>query len=171
MARVNEAGGVAAGCSRCHGALSTFEWKIQDHELGAVVEAFDDSRMQRQFRLFRCAGWVGAVSASSPSLEKTLIAAGYKVKRENLFEQIEAAATDGTITEARRRRAHDEIRVLGNDVLHDVWREISDEEVTLARDYTQRIIEDFYDHRSSTLAQLRAKGRIPTEDIAVAAAP
>ena len=103
------------------------------------------------------------------ALEKTLIAAGYKVKRENLFDQIEAAAADGTITEARRKRAHDEIRVLGNDVLHDAWREVSDDEVTLARDYTQRIIEDFYDHRSSTLAQLRAKGRVPAEDIAVGA--
>jgi hypothetical protein len=234
VARVNEFGSVTAGCDRCHGGLSTFEWKVADRELGAVIEAFDDFRrpnLHRHFRLFRCAGCgrggLGVFTLPSTerypskylrlerftpdvtprvslpsdtpkeivfeyregeeciearcnraaaamfrsSLEKTLIAAGYKVKRENLFEQIEAAAGDGTITEARKKRAHDEIRVLGNDVLHDAWREISDEEVTLARDYTQRIIEDFYDHRSSTLAQLRAKGRIPAEDITGTSAP
>jgi hypothetical protein len=99
------------------------------------------------------------------ALEKTLSAAGYKVTdRTNLYQQIEAAAKDGSITDARRHRAHEEIRVLGNDVLHEDWKRLEDEDAVLARDYTQRVIEDFYDHRESVLGRLRAKGRVPAED-------
>ncbi|MEJ1126153.1 DUF4145 domain-containing protein [Variovorax sp. CCNWLW225] len=58
-------------------------------------------------------------------LDKTLRANGYKLKPgTNLEQQIDLAGADGVITEPRRRRAHDEVRVLGNDVLHDEWREI-----------------------------------------------
>ena len=100
------------------------------------------------------------------ALEKTLTAAGYKADRKtNLFNQIESAAADGTITEARKLRAHQEVRVLGNDVLHDDWKKVTEVDAELARDYTQRIIEDFYDHRDSTLNQLRLKGRVPAEDV------
>jgi hypothetical protein len=68
------------------------------------------------------------------------------------------------ITEARKRRAHENIRVLGNDVLHDEWHEINGEAVELARHYAQRILEDFYDHRDSVLKQLREAKRVPDED-------
>lgn len=99
------------------------------------------------------------------ALEKTLTAAGYKVDRHTkLYDQIEAAAGDGSITDARRHRAHEEIRVLGNDVLHDVWKPLEPDEAVIARDYTQRVIEDFYDHRASVLARLREKKRVPAED-------
>ena len=74
------------------------------------------------------------------------------------------AGADGTITESRRIRAHDEIRVLGNDVLHDEWHPIEPDDVLAARHYSQRILEDFYDDRPSTLKLLRAKGRVPDED-------
>lgn len=98
-------------------------------------------------------------------LDKTLRANGYKTKQEsNLFKQIEAAAEDGVITQARKRRAHDEIRVLGNDVLHDDWHEIPEEDVEAARHYCQRILEDFYDDRESVLGLLREAGRVPQED-------
>ncbi len=98
-------------------------------------------------------------------LDKTLHASGYKVKKGTTLEQqIDAAADDGVITAARRRRAHEEIRVLGNDVLHDEWHEIAAEDVELARHYAQRILEDLYDDRESVLALLRAAGRIPDED-------
>jgi hypothetical protein len=40
-----------------------------------------------------------------------------------LRDRIDEAAADGTITAARSRRAHEDIRVLGNDVLHEDWRE------------------------------------------------
>jgi hypothetical protein len=49
-------------------------------------------------------------------LDKTLRANGYKLKAgTNLQQQIDMAAEDGIITAARQRRAHDEVRVLGND--------------------------------------------------------
>lgn len=98
-------------------------------------------------------------------LDKTLRANGYKSKPgTNLEQQIDAASADGIITEARRRRAHDEVRVLGNDVLHDEWREIPHADVEAAHHYVQRILEDFYDERPSTLKVLREKKRVPDED-------
>lgn len=98
-------------------------------------------------------------------LDKTLRANGYKLKNGTTLEQqIDLAADDGVITQARKRRAHDEIRVLGNDVLHDEWHEISLEDVEAARHYGQRILEDFYDDRASVLKLLRNAGRIPDED-------
>lgn len=98
-------------------------------------------------------------------LDKTLRASGYKLKRGTpLEQQIDAASADGIITESRRRRAHDEVRVLGNDVLHDEWRELQREDVEAAHHYSQRILEDFYDDRPSTLTVLRSKGKVPQED-------
>jgi len=98
-------------------------------------------------------------------LDKTLRANGYKTNKGTpLAAQIDDAAKDGVITEARKRRAHDEIRVLGNDVLHDDWHEISEDDVQAARHYTQRILEDFYDDRASVLRLLREAQKVPEED-------
>ena len=98
-------------------------------------------------------------------LDKTMRANGYKTKTtKDLYKQIEAAAEDGVITNARRKRAHDEIRVLGNDVLHDEWHEIQEEDVIAAKHYCQRILEDFYDDRETVLTLLREVDRVPDED-------
>ena len=97
-------------------------------------------------------------------LDKTMRANGYKTKGMDLHKQIEAAAADGIITESRKKRAHEDIRVLGNDVLYDEWEAIPEEAVEAAHHYAQRILEDFYDDRPTTLTLLRAKGRVPDED-------
>lgn len=98
-------------------------------------------------------------------LDKTLRANGYKLKNGTTLEQqIDMAADDGVITAARKRRAHEEIRVLGNDVLHDEWQEIPIEDVEAARHYAQRVLEDFYDDRESVLKLLREAGRVADED-------
>jgi hypothetical protein len=105
-------------------------------------------------------------------LDKTLRANGYKEKKGTTLEQqIDAAAENGVITQARKRRAHDEIRVLGNDVLHDEWQLIPVEDVEAARHYAQRILEDFYDDRDSVLKLLRSAGRVPDEDKLPASPP
>jgi hypothetical protein len=98
-------------------------------------------------------------------LDKTLRASGYKLKNgTSLEQQIDMAAKDGVITEARRKKAHEDIRVLGNDVLHDEWHEIKLEDVELAQHYAQRILEDLYDDRGSVLILLKNAGRAPDED-------
>lgn len=102
--------------------------------------------------------WRGASALLRSTLEKVLKANGYK--NGSLQAKIDDAATDAVITDARRKRAHDDIRVLGNDVLHDDWREVTEEEVTCAHQYAQRILEDFYDDRASVEAILIAKERI-----------
>lgn len=98
-------------------------------------------------------------------LEKALKANGYIKGNDptlkDLQKRIDAAVTDGVITDARRKRAHDEIRSLGNDVLHDDWRVVDDAEVEEAHRYMQRILEDFYDDRPSVEAILKAKGKLP----------
>lgn len=98
-------------------------------------------------------------------LDKTLRANGYKEnKGTTLEQQIDLAAEDGVITQSRKRRAHDEIRVLGNDVLHEEWKVIPFEDVEAARQYAQRILEDFYDDRPSVLTLLRNAGRVADDD-------
>jgi uncharacterized protein DUF4145 len=108
-----------------------------------------------------CAGH-GAYRAASAllrsTLEKVLAQNGYV--RGSLNARIDEASADGVITEARKRRAHDDIRVLGNDVLHDEWRPVLPDEVEAAHLYTQRVLEDLYDDRETTLKVLEQKGRI-----------
>lgn len=153
------------------------------HDNGAVVdgklEAFyptsidcaklpngTPSGVSAEFREAELCASIGAWRAASgllrSTLEKVLRANGYS--KGSLADRIDLASTDGVITEARRRRAHDEIRVLGNDVLHDEWRPVTPDEVTLAHHYVQRITEDFYDDRASVEPVLIAKGRLKASD-------
>ena len=235
MAILNETeGSIVAHCPGCRGGKSTFEWKVEGHELGVVTKIisgegkFGAASYSMDYRLFRCAGcgmgaW-GAIAykaydkypgsyndlvAFFPEskqrlmlpkdvpkgiqnefreaekccendcyragaglfrsvLDKTLRSNGYNTKQENnLYKQIEAAANDGVITQARKRKAHDDIRVLGNDVLHDDWHEISPQDVEAARHYCQRILEDFYDDRESVLSLLREANRKADDDTSV----
>jgi len=111
-------------------------------------------------------------------LEKTLRKNGYEIvevrdshgnleldkqqnpkKSNRLIDRIDAAAWDRVITETRQKRAHENIRVLGNDILHDDWREVKEDEFNDAQKYCQRILEDFYDDRTTVEATLRAQGR------------
>ncbi|WP_232444954.1 DUF4145 domain-containing protein [Burkholderia ubonensis] len=125
-----------------------------------IAKEFQEGERCREANCFRA-----AAAMFRSVLDKTLRANGYKEKRgTNLEQQIDAAAGDGVITAARQRRAHDEIRVLGNDVLHEEWEPVSAGDVAAARQYAQRILEDFYDDRESVLKLLRAKGRVPDED-------
>ncbi|WP_216643638.1 DUF4145 domain-containing protein [Spiribacter salilacus] len=94
-------------------------------------------------------------------LEKTMRINGYDGKGfKNLPDKIDAAAGDGIITASRQKAAHEKIRVLGNDVLHDEWREIPEPDVKSAHHYAQRILEDLYDDRASVLAILERAGRL-----------
>ena len=105
---------------------------------------------------------VGAWRAGSAllrsTLEKLLKSNGYT--GDTLASRIEAAGADGVITESRKQRAHDDIRVLGNDILHDAWREVSKEEFDVAHHYVQRIAEDLYDDRATVEKTLRTRKRI-----------
>lgn len=125
-----------------------------------IVKEFREGERCAEAKCFRA-----AAAMFRSVLDKTLRANGYKEKRgTNLEQQINAAATDGAITASRQKRAHDEIRVLGNDVLHEEWESVTADDVEAARQYAQRILEDFYDDRGSVLALLRSKGRKADED-------
>jgi hypothetical protein len=95
-------------------------------------------------------------------LEKTLIENGYT--KGSLASRIDDAAADGIITAARQKRAHDDIRVLGNDILHDEWREVVEGEYKAAHLYTQRILEDLYDQRDEVEQVLSSTGRLAKKE-------
>jgi Domain of unknown function (DUF4145) len=108
----------------------------------------------------RCAAvgaWRAASAMLRSALEKTLLMNGYDTGK--LVHKIDAAAADAVITDARKQRAHAEVRVLGNDVLRDAWRAVTEVEYELSHLYTQRVIEDFYDSRAQVEAVLKGKGR------------
>lgn len=106
--------------------------------------------------------WRGASALLRSTLEKTLEENGYL--EGSLHKKIDDAASDGVITAARKQKAHDDIRVLGNEVVHDEWREIREDEVEAALHYAQRILEDFYDDRESVVSLLVKNNRIPMQE-------
>lgn len=114
--------------------------------------------------------WRGASALLRSTLEKTLGENGYL--DGSLHDKIDNAAEDGVITAARKRKAHDDIRVLGNEVVHDEWRVVSEDEVHAALHYAQRILEDFYDDRESVekilIKQKRIEAPTAAETTAVA---
>ena len=110
-----------------------------------------------------CAAYGGYRAASAllrSVLEKTLKANGYT--KGTLEAKIDEAAKDGALTQARRTRAHENIRDLGNDVVHDDWREVTEAEYLDARKYAQRILEDFYDDPKTVEAELKKKRDLTT---------
>jgi Domain of unknown function (DUF4145) len=176
-----------ARCNVCgRGAIA----KILDNgnSQGAVLESFLPQAVEKavlplsvpedivkEFRESELDAAHGAYRSGSALLrsvlEKTLKKNGYdeveyndkgvKKKSRSLLHRIDAASEDGVITETRKKRAHENIRVLGNDILHDDWREVKQEEFDEAQKYSQRVLEDFYDDRPTVEARLRSSGRIP----------
>jgi hypothetical protein len=116
----------------------------------------------------------GAGALIRSVLEKTLKANGYTDER-NLKQRIDAAATDAIITAARQKRAHEEVRVLGNDILHEEWMVVTDADYEDAHHYAQRSLEDFYDDRAEVEAILIQKGRLkpaaPSPQVSPSCAP
>jgi len=101
--------------------------------------------------------WRGAAALLRSTLEKVLHVNGFN--ESDLYKKIQAASEVGVITSARRQRAQDLVRVLGNDVLHQDWRIVTRQEVEASHHYVARIIEDLYDDRATVESILKASGR------------
>jgi hypothetical protein len=157
MAKVHDNGKVSDGTLE-----EFFPFSVHHVDLPSALP----EGIQAEFREAELCSALNANRAASALyrsvLEKTLKANGYT--KGTLEKKIDDAAADGILTESRRRRAHDDIRVLGNDVLHDEWHEVPDTDVDDAARYAQRITEDFYDDRDSVEATLLAKNRIKNEE-------
>ena len=94
-----------------------------------IVQEFREAELCAESHCYRA-----SAAMFRSVLDKTLRANGYKTDElRNLKVQIDAAAKDGVITAARQKRAHEEVRVLGNDVLHDEWHEIKKNQPTWVR--------------------------------------
>jgi Arc/MetJ-type ribon-helix-helix transcriptional regulator len=122
--------------------------------------------LRQEMREAELAAGAGAFRAASDALrtalEKTLKQNGYR--KGSLQDKIEAAARDGLITQARKRRAHEDVRVFANDIVHDDWREVSSEDYEVARQYVTWILRDFYDDRETVERQLENAGRLASEE-------
>jgi uncharacterized protein DUF4145 len=153
LATIHDSGNVAQGALESFFPISIENAAIPTGVPQGIAAEFREAELCAAFGAYR-----GASALLRSTLEKPLKANGYM--KGSLEGKIDEAASDGVITEARRKRAHDDIRVLGNDVLHDEWREVKEEEVSGAHQYIQRILEDFYDDRASVESILAAKGRI-----------
>jgi hypothetical protein len=122
-----------------------------------IIKEYREAELCTSVEAFRAAS-----ALVRSTLEKTLKENGYL--KGSLQKRIDDAANDGVITAARKQKAHEDIRVLGNEVIHDEWREISEEEVVSALHYAQRILEDLYDDRNTVLQILINKGRLAQTD-------
>lgn len=119
--------------------------------------------LENELREAERAAGAGAYRAASATLrsalEKTLKANGYA--KGLLQGKIDEAADDGVITRARQARAHESVRALGNDIVHDDWRCVDAAEFEESRQYVVWILRDLYDDRETVLKQLRSAGRLP----------
>lgn len=129
-----------------------FEALPQDAPMAVVAEV----------REAEWAASVGAFRAATAllrsALEKVLKSNGYVAGV--LATKIDDAAADGIITASRKRQVHEDVRHLGNDVVHDEWRQVTLDEYELARKYVTWILEDFYADRPTVVSELKTAGRL-----------
>ena len=170
-------GGVAKIHDQGHSSTAMLEsfYPVAVENLNLPSGVPDDVKNEfREAELVASHGAYRAASALLRSvLEKVLTKNGYievdaidkngkTFKSKSLKHRINAAADDGVITESRRKRAHENIRVLGNDILHDEWRLVDESEYEDAHRYSQRILEDLYDDRQTVEGILTGKNRVFT---------
>jgi len=138
-------------------------------EIAKLPSGVPDGVVREDREAEQCASvgaWRAASALLRSALEKALVANGYTKTMGNLKARIDVAADDGAITAARSRRAHDDVRSLGNDVLHDDWRPVDQDEYETAHHYVLRVLEDLYDDRETVERLLVERGRVeaPTDD-------
>ncbi len=162
-----------AGCGRGgfaaihnHGTTSGFSAQLVEFfppspDLAAVPAGISEKVLNDYREAEWCAAF-GAFRAGSAllrsTLEKLLRANGYE--KGNLKDRIDQAADEGIITEALKQRAHDNVRDLGNDIMHDDWRAVDPEEFASAHRYVQRVIESFYNSRTQVETLLTKANRV-----------
>ncbi len=136
--------------------MDLYPWSI-DRAL-VPVDAPED--LLNELREAEAAASIGAYRAATvllrSALEKSLKANGYAAA--TLAQKIDAAAGDHIITEVRKRQVHDDVRRLGNDIVHEDWRAGNVDGFLRAHEYQVWILEDFYADRSTVLAELQNAG-------------
>jgi hypothetical protein len=165
-----------AGCGRAGLAAISDNGRVVD---GALVEFLPLSvetltlpqnvpqGIREEFREAEKDASVGSYRSGSAmlrsALEKTLKAHGYT--QGGLEVKINEAAEDGVITLPLKKRAHDNVRVLGNNILHDEWRPVEITEFEDSHEYTRRVLECFYDDPETVKQILKEKGREVVEEV------
>lgn len=153
LAKIHDNGNTAQGVLESFFPISIERAHIPEKVPEGILTEFLEAEL--------CAAsgaWRAASALLRSVLEKTLRANGYT--KGSLKEKIDEAGDDGVITEARKKRAHEDIRVLDNDILHDEWRKVGQDEFAVAHKYAQRILEDLYDDRESVETILKIKKRL-----------
>ena len=141
LAEIHDNGGVMDGTMSDFYPVSIEHAQLPPNVPESIVREFREAEQCEGHGAYR-----GASALLRSTLEKTLKANGYT--KGSLEDKIDEAAADGIITGPHRNKAHDDIRALGNEVVHDDWRAIAPTEIEVSHRYAQRIVEDFYDVRS-----------------------
>ena len=159
-----------SGCDRCglaelhhNGRLehSDVEFYPSAIETEPLPKGMPDGVISEYAEAEKCASvgaWRGASALLRSALEKLLKANGYT--KGVLAARIEAASKDGIVADALKDRAHTNVRDLGNDVVHDDWRQVTPDEYESAHHYVHRIAEAFYDNRPHVETLLKKAGRL-----------
>lgn len=126
-------------------------------ELADIPDNVPESVKKELREAEKCMGIKANRAASAllrSCLEKALKDTGYNKEFESIKNKIDKAAKDKIITESRRQRAHEHVRELGIDVLHEEWREVTLKEVEDAKHYITLILIDLYDDRARVMSMV-----------------
>ena len=148
VAKIHQSSGVCAVLKDFY-PTSIEKFKIPEDVPSGIKEEFREAELCASVNALRA-----ALALFRSTLEKALEENGYATG--NLKEKIDKAAHDHVITAPRQTRAHSQIRDIGNEILHGMWRAVAQDEVDAAHLYTQRILEDLYDDRKTVEAHLQS---------------
>ncbi len=167
--------GKCAGCGR--GGLAKIHdyGRIQDGALewffpmsieSLEVPAKTYKPVRREFKEAELCASVGARRAGAAMLRSTLekVLRDHGYTERHLTVNIKNAGEDGVITLVLKRQISEVVKVLGDEVLHKSWREVTEDEFALAHEYTQNILKNFYDYPDTVAEILKEKGRIDKEE-------
>lgn len=95
------------------------------------------------------------------TLEKTLRKHGYS--EWQLSTNLKNLSEDNILPRWLVKQNSQIVKILGDEILHGDWREITPEEYQKAHHFVERLIESFYDDHDSVVEDLKEKGRLTVE--------
>lgn len=92
------------------------------------------------------------------TLEKTLKKHGYE--EWGLSDNLKNLSSDNILPRWLVKQNSEIVKILGDEILHGDWREVTTEEYRKAHHYVERLIESFYDDHASVIEDLQQRGRL-----------
>ncbi|TSC86706.1 MAG: hypothetical protein G01um10147_787 [Microgenomates group bacterium Gr01-1014_7] len=153
LAKIHDYGNVKDGALEWFFPMSIESLEVPTQTPEPIKKEFEEAEL--------CAS-VGARRAGAAMLRSTLekVLRDHGYTERHLTVNIKNAGEDQVITLVLKRQISDVVKVLGDEVLHQSWREVTEEEFELAHEYTQNILKNFYDYPDTVAEILKEKGRL-----------